>query len=241
MRLCATLPMYDWPEARAGVDAFWAAVRAALPGRGLPDALERPADEAGMFALWRDPGLVLGQACWGPLGLGLLPGLRVLAQPDYADVEGGRGPFYRSAIVMRAGEAAGVPAHPGAMLPVAALRGLRLAATAEHSLSGWLALRDDLAAAEETPERLFGAVVWSGGHRASVRMVAAGQADAAAVDCRSWAMACRHEPAARGLVVVGWTAERPGLPYVCAAGIDHGMAGDMAATLHALGAHPPTA
>lgn len=56
----------------------------------------------------------------------------------------------------------------------------------------------------------------TGGHRASVVAVAQGRADVAAVDCRSWAMAQRFEPAARALAVVGWTARHKGLPFITA-------------------------
>ncbi|MEP3816856.1 MAG: phosphate ABC transporter substrate-binding protein, partial [Nitratireductor sp.] len=41
-------------------------------------------------------------------------------------------------------------------------------------------------------------------------------ADSCAVDCRSWRLAKRFEPAAADLVPVGWTARRPGLPYISA-------------------------
>jgi hypothetical protein len=78
--------------------------------------LTRPDDEEALFALWRDPELVFAQCCWGPMSLGLLPGLRVLAQPDYSDVPGGRGPFYRSAVVMRQAAAGSVIVYA---LPVA--------------------------------------------------------------------------------------------------------------------------
>ena len=44
--------------------------------------------------------------------------------------------------------------------------------------------------------------------------VADGRADLAAIDCRSWALAQRFEDAAASLTVVGWTALRPGLPYI---------------------------
>src|SRR5690606_27708972 len=66
---------------------------------------------------------------------------------------------------------------------------------------------------------IFGGMIESGGHRASIKAVSEGGADVAAIDCRSWAMAQRFEPAARNLRVVGWTARRLGLPFICARGI----------------------
>jgi ABC-type phosphate/phosphonate transport system substrate-binding protein len=243
-----SLPMYDWPEERTAVDAFWTQLRAES-GLDLPEALERPADEAALFALWRDPDLVLAQCCWGPMSLGLLPGLRVLAQPDYSDAPGGRGPYYRSALVAREGVAAAVPEAPGAAIPASVARVGSLALNAHHSRSGGLALVEDVPRLRERVASMATAadatgdeaplIVETGGHRASIRAVAEGRADLAAIDCRAWALALRHEPCARGLVVIGWTAERPGLPFVTGPGTDEKTAARLRDTLIGMGCHPP--
>ena len=60
----------------------------------------------------------------------------------------------------------------------------------------------------------------TGGHRASIRAVAEGRADVAAIDCRSWQLARRFEPAARELHAVGWTRRSKGLPFICARRFD---------------------
>ncbi len=229
------LPMYDWPEECAAVDALWATIRARTGG-DLSAELARPADESALFALWRDPALVLSQTCWGPLSLGLLPGLRVLAQPDYSDVAGGQGPLYRSVLIGRAGIARAAPEGREADLPDDLLSGRVLAANARHSLSGWLALAGDLGV---DPAQRAAAVVMTGGHRASIRAVAEGRADLAAIDCRSWALAQRHEPCAAGLVVLGWTAARPGLPYVTGRLTAPGTVARLRETLIGMGCHPP--
>jgi len=225
----AALPMYDWPEERARVDAFYAALRAKVPA--LPAQLERdrPAPE-----VWRDHRLVFSQTCWGPMAQGLSTHLKVLAQPDYSDVPGGAGPFYRSAIVARAGREMAQPkgAGAGAALPVP---GGRFAYNERGSLSGWIALAGDAG----DPQTWAEALVETGSHRESIRAVAAGRADLAAVDCRSWALALAHEPCARALVVVGWTAARPGLPYVCSRRTDPALAADLSAALIDMGAHAP--
>ena len=245
----ACLPMYDWPEERGAVDAFWAAIRR-RSGLELPENLTRPADEAALFALWRDPSLVFAQCCWGPISLGLVPGLRVLAQPDYSATPGGRGRFYRSALVAREGDAVPVPDGPGAVIPKAVTGVGMLAANARHSMSGWLALCEDADTLRERtpPTRRTGGevaetdrieIIETGGHRASIRAVAEGRADLAAIDCRTWALALRHEPCARDLVVVGWTAERPGLPYVSGAATDDKTAERLRETLIGMGCHPP--
>lgn len=130
----AALPMYDWPEARAEVDAQWASMRDRLRAAGIeaPDALCRrngdmpavpggirdgdgrvlapdpatlPPDELDLPTLWRHPDLLIGQTCWGPMNeSGLRDSVRVIAQPDYSDVPGGDGVCYSSAILMRAGD-----------------------------------------------------------------------------------------------------------------------------------------
>ena len=130
MGLIAALPMYDWPEARAEIDAEWSALRERFAGAGIsaPDRLLRrngdlppvpggirdhagtviaadpatlPPDELELDVLWRHPDLLCGQTCWGPMELGLRQYVAVLGQPDYSSFPGGSGIFYRSAIVMR--------------------------------------------------------------------------------------------------------------------------------------------
>lgn len=244
MTKLACLPMYDWPEERARVDSVYAELRA-RSGLDLPMVLTRPVDEAALMAVWRDKALVLGQGCWGPISLGLAPGLRILAQPDYSDVPGGAGPLYRSALVVRRGVGARAGAKPppappqggqGCALPARPLAGKCLAYNARHSLSGWIALARDLG---DDPAALAAGLVETGSHRASVIAVAKGRADIAAIDCRAWALALQHEPCARDLVVIGWTAARPGLPYVTGACTDEVTATRLIETLIGMGCHPP--
>ena len=130
----AALPMYDWPERRAEVDAEWAALRDRLRAHGVdaperlvrrnadlspvpggirdadgaviaPDPATLAPDEVDLATLWRHPALLLAQTCWGPMqATGLAAHVAVVGQPNYSDVEGGQGTLYSSAIVMRAGD-----------------------------------------------------------------------------------------------------------------------------------------
>jgi len=210
----ASLPMYDWPEARGQADADWRAVRQAVrdvdPQIDLPDRVLRPAPGT-VMSLWQDPGCVFSQTCWGPLSLGLTAHLTPLAQPDYSAFTGGRGPFYRSALIARKGLTAPVPMSPAAAVARGLFQGRVLAVNGLDSLSGFLSLQWDLGC---DPRDLAADWVETGSHRASVIAVAQGHADIAAIDCRSWALAQTHEACAGGLVVIGWTSERWGLPYV---------------------------
>ena len=245
--LLASLPMYDWPEVRGETLGEWAQIRdgARALGAVLPDEITAP-DWGAIDAYWRDPALVFSQTCWGPLGQGLIAHLLPLAQPDYSAFQGGRGPFYRSVVIARAETALDlgltadvpVPDHPGADLPDGLLDGERFGLNGRESLSGYLALKADLGA---DPLSLAEDVIETGGHRGSVIAIAQGRADVAAIDCRSWDLARRVEVNAIGLRIVGWTAERPGLPYVTSRATDPQTAQILTQHLISIGCHPVAA
>ena len=127
----------------------------------------------------------------------------------------------------------GVPAGQP-QLPLHLLHGARLAFNEPHSMSGRLALMADLQAAGQDLS-IFSQLIETGGHRLSIRAVAEGRADVATIDCRSWALARRYEPAAKGLSVVGWTASRPGLPFVAAAQLPPSVRATLALVLASVG------
>jgi ABC-type phosphate/phosphonate transport system substrate-binding protein len=256
----AALPMYDWPEVRAETNAQWARIRDALRVAGI-DAPETLTRETGdLYDFWRGSDILFAQTCWGPMGDGLAEHVHVIGQPDYSDVEGGEGEFYRSVVLVRADDESlssgtppsvlpdispsrgeitrvvnsamvgapaerlisplegemsgrtegGVPEHQAAPTSLAHLiRNKRFAYNVPDSMSGYLALQADLGSLD-----LFSEHIPTGGHRASIRAVASNHADVCAIDCRSWALAQRHEPAAANLVPVGWTTPRKGLPYI---------------------------
>ena len=186
-----------------------------------PDPASLPPEALDMAVVWRHPALLLAQTCWGPMETtGLDSAVTVVGQPDYSAFEGGVGPRYSSVIVARRGaaEAVAAPVSGEACLPVDFMRGRRLAFNEAHSMSGRLAPLRDLAAIG-LGEAIFAERIETGAHRASILAVAEGRADVAAIDCRTWALALRFEPAARALAPIGWTARRMGLPYVSASGL----------------------
>jgi ABC-type phosphate/phosphonate transport system substrate-binding protein len=218
MRLVAALPMYDWPERHAEVDAEWAAIRDALRAAGVdaPRELTRGLDERDV---WRRPDLLMSQTCWGPMELGLAEHVQIVGQPSYDGIEGGEGEHYSSAIVMRALSPTGTARRKregkGASLPLELLRDARLAYNSTESMSGLIGLTRDLEALGEGLD-IFADKIETGGHRNSIKAIAEGRADVAAIDCRSWHLAQLYEPAAREVQIVGWTALRKGLPFITA-------------------------
>lgn len=211
----ADLPMYDWPGIRAATDAFWAEVARRLEERGIeaPAALARNPDVA---ASWRDPDLLLGQTCGLPFVSGHCGEARIVARPDYGLPEASGG-FYRSAIIVRAEEAAATDAALGPEA-VLAQQGRRVAINEWRSFSGHVTLRAYLAGLRGgARDPFFGAVVTSGRHIESARMVARGEADLAALDGVAWVLLQAHEPeTAERLAVLDMTAPAPALPFIAA-------------------------
>jgi len=244
--LIAALPMFDWPEVRGEVDAQWAGLRDAFRQKGIdapqtivrrngdlppvpggihdaqgaliaPDPSTLPPGELDYHKLWLHPALLFAQTCWGPMELGLSSHVQVIGQPSYDAYEGGQGELYSSALVMRTGEGPEVrsPADGKALLPLDLMRGKRFTFNSLDSMSGTIGMTRDLQAAGESLD-IFSSRSESGGHRGSIVAVAEGRADIAAIDCESWALAQRFEPAARKVAIVGWTARRKGLPFITA-------------------------
>jgi ABC-type phosphate/phosphonate transport system substrate-binding protein len=206
----ASLPMYDLPELHAATDALWQGLARAFRREGLadvPDALDRRPDFRQVLL---SPDLLFTQTCGYPLTHALAGKVTLLATPCYA-VDGCAAGDYCSLVLVAAD-------NPAA--DIAALRGARCAINGTDSQSGYNALRALVAPLAEGG-RFFGKVAVSGGHRASIGLVAAGQADVAAVDCVTHALLSRHRPAVlAGTRVLCRTAAAPNLPYVTRLGAD---------------------
>ena len=198
----AALPMYDRPENAAAHDALWALIRDGLRARGVaaPDALDR---SLGVWEGWESPDLVLGQVCNLPWRTRLRGRLRLVGASDHG-LPGVPPGHYFSVFVAR----------PDDDPDPAAYVGRRFAFGEALGHSGWGAPQ---AWAAERGLR-FPATLETGGHRESVRAVAEGRADLAAIDAVTWRMIERWEPeAARALRVIGRTGASPGLSFATAA------------------------
>jgi len=200
----ASLPMYDAdPDA---VEAWWGAIARALRARGVadvPDVLERPSQ---LDVHWRDPRLLLSQACGYPLVTSLSRDVQVVGAFRYT-APGCAGIEYRSDLVARTDDAESIEGF----------RGRVAAINSRDSHSGCNALRGFVAPLARDGA-FFAHELISGSHRRSLAAVQSGLADIAAIDCVSLAAFRRREPALlRGLRVVGSTAPAPGLPLITSA------------------------
>jgi len=198
--MLATLPMYDWPEVWAENDTLWAAMRDALRAEGIdaPDALDR---RVGYEESWTRSDLVLGEVCGLPYIKGLSEDVSLIGAMDLK-LEGCPPGFYRSHIIVAAESELGLDD----------LKGRDFAFNTECSQSGLATLRK-LGLAE-------GRGQMSGGHRASIQLVAEGRATFAAIDAHTWEIALKHEPRCEAVRVIANTPPTPGPVYIAAKGAD---------------------
>jgi ABC-type phosphate/phosphonate transport system substrate-binding protein len=209
-RRFAALPMYDFPHLTAAHDALWSAIAArllALGVDGVPPGLTRHRNHVDT---WRDPQLLLGQACEYPLAKRFGEAVRLVATPRYA-APGCEAATYRSAILVRLDDPA---------VALADLRGRRCVVNELDSNSGMNLLRAAIAPIARG-ERFFATVSVSGAHVQSAQMLIEGGADVAAVDCVTFAHLSRAEPALTAQMrILAWTPTSPSLPYVTARSTD---------------------
>lgn len=229
--------MYDWPEVRQATDALWQQIHRELAVVGIeaPDSLWRTGSTRGssdaaplgtetastnadndgqhhpldLTEFWRSPSLLIGQTCGLPLVTHLRDHAYVLGSfafdyPDQYGIDAGSGE-YCSVLVVRTDDAQATS--------VSSLRGRNVGFNEVGSQSGNAALRH-LVAPLANGQKFFTSAIASGSHRESVRLVASGVVDVAALDATSWLLALDHEPAAKGLRVLTTTPPTPGLPLI---------------------------
>ena len=227
----ASLPMYGEAEHRPAIERWWAGLarhlrEAGVPG--VPDTLTWPDDYHGH---WRSPDLLLSQTCGYPFVNVLGPAVKLVATPRY-DAPGCEGARYGAHVI--------VPETAEAQ-SVADLRGCRLATNGTGSYSGYRVWRHMLPAGDDPPS-FFGEIVTTGAHRASVRRVAAGEADACAVDCVTHALLADRMPGdLSGTRILTSSPTAPGLPYVTGAATPDDVIERLRAGLNAALADPSLA
>ena len=204
--LFAALPMYDFPAVAWAHDALWRnmAERLRTVGVDAPLTLSRGGD---FEAQWRDPGLLFGQTCGYPYVTELRDKVALIATPDYA-FPGCEGATHCSFLIRRKDD----PRYE-----LAAFRGAVAAMNSPTSNSGMNLFRAAVAPlAHGAP--FFARVVMTGSHANSMRAVAGSTAHIAAIDCVSFALIGRGDPAlVERLAIVGETPRSPCLPFIASA------------------------
>ena len=204
----ASLPMYCEDEVRPATERWWAGLARHLREcgvEGVPDRLTWPDDYQGH---WRSPGLLFSQTCGYPYVNVLGSAVKLIATPSY-DAPGCEHARYGAHVIVRDGASA---------QSIADLRGVRLAVNGTGSFSGYHVWRRMLPAGDDPPS-FFGEIVASGSHRASIRLVAAGEADACAVDCVTHALLSDQAgEELHGTRILTSSPTAPGMPYVTGAG-----------------------
>lgn len=197
--MIASLMMYARPELQTAHASLWDCLRSSLDRRGIasPPTLAQNAPE---MDVWQDPTLVFSQTCGMPYRTRLHDTVQLVCTPDYG-LEGCKGGYYNSAIVVRADDARlSLPDYESAIL----------AYNSGDSQSGFAAIYHHTRA----EGFWFNDRVQSGGHLNSARMVAEGKADIAALDAQTWRLIRRYEPMAEHLRVLEFTEPTPALPYI---------------------------
>ena len=192
--------MYDWPEIGTQTDALFSAIaeRLSLLDQPAPQALTRDREPE---ALWQDPDLLLAQTCGYPYATVLKDKVKLVVTPGYA-VDGLTPGTYCSVIIT---------SRAKGNCPLGDLMAGRLAYNGRVSQSGFAAalrLMESESVVSNFPP------LETGSHRASIRAVADGLADWAAIDAVSFALAERHEPATRAVTIAARTPLTPGLPLI---------------------------
>jgi ABC-type phosphate/phosphonate transport system substrate-binding protein len=198
--------MYDWPEVRRETANLERVLHDALTdalGLEADDLVPWPA-EISEADIWCQQGVLLTQTCGYPLTHALKDKVRLLGAPHYS-ADGCEGPRYCSHLIVRKDS------------PFEHLRDLkdrRAAFNGPDSQSGMNTFRHAVARLAGG-KAFFSEVTRSGGHLASMRMVAEGSADVASIDAVCWGLACQEIPElTEQLRPIAQTAPASGLPFI---------------------------
>jgi ABC-type phosphate/phosphonate transport system substrate-binding protein len=211
------LPMYEVsPAIVTADDVFWRRLSARLASGGIdvPTKLERT--RGALLDQWRRNDLLLSQTCGYPYVHQLMQrGVKIVGTPVYATNGGLPAGDYRSVVIVKANS-------PYASL--SDLKGKKAGVNDMGSNSGMNAFRAAVASAFPTNvlrDGIFATVKVTGGHLNSVRMVASGEIDVAAIDSVSYDLITENYPdLAKNTRVLMDTPAAPGLPLITSAQTD---------------------
>jgi ABC-type phosphate/phosphonate transport system substrate-binding protein len=194
--------MYDWPELRQDTDLLWDRLRESLQDNGFPAPQHLDRGQP-VGTLWQSDRLLLAQTCGLPFVRDLTGKVSLVGTPAY-DIKCGAGSYYSVIVVHTDCKAQSLDD----------VAGLRLAYNGKGSQSGYAALAYSLS--NSAPHGgVFSSSLCSGSHRESIKAVAEGRADVAAIDAVTWEIALQHENSVADLRVLALTEPTPGLPFVC--------------------------
>ncbi len=200
----ASLPMYNPPEAPEAVTRFWHGLAKHLRQAGIAEVPDELSARPHLPDHWLSPDLLFSQTCGFPLTHALRGRVKLVATPCY-DAPGCAGASYCSLLI--------VP-RDSAARSVADLRGKRAAFNTHDSQSGMNALRAVVAPAA-IEGKFFAETIETGGHAASLDLVAAGGAEVAAIDCVSLALFSRYRrPALARVRELCRSPSAPSLPFI---------------------------
>ena len=224
----AMISMYDMPEGRPAIAAWWAGLTRHWQAAGLSDIPESAhMPDSDLYELWQAPDLFIAQTCGFPLTHRLKGRVTLVGTPVYA-LDGCAGGRYHSVIVAR--QESDVRSLDDVAGKVVAING-------HDSQSGWNALRHSLIG-KGAPAR----IVETGGHRKSVAAVRDGHADVAAIDCVTYAGLQQLAPQeVASLRIIARSASAPALPYVTRRDIAPGDLEKLRAGFRAAMANPALA
>jgi ABC-type phosphate/phosphonate transport system substrate-binding protein len=204
MTAVAFLPMYAVRGTCHHASTLWSCLRNSIRNSGI-EAPEDVSDFSPRLDGWLHPDLILGQTCGLPYISKLCDKVELVGTPDYG-VEGCPPGFYHSTLIS---SSADPRQHLSEFL------GGTLALNGPDSQSGYGAMMQ--AAAPWTRQgRFFHRAIHTGSHEASMRLVASGLADIAAIDSVTWRISRQFDPDTAGLKAIGTTAPTPGLPFIAA-------------------------
>lgn len=199
-----SLPMYDLPCVEKATNAWSDGLARALRREGVSEAPTRLTRGKPVEDLWRSPDLLLSQTCGYPLLTEFADDLSLLLTPIYR-TPGCEGSGYRSFVIVREDNQA---------KSLEEMRGARCVINNWHSQSGMNVLRREVAPFA-CGGSFFSEIIVSGKHSDSIALIAAGEADVAAIDCVTYGLMARHDPTSVDAVrVLAETQIAPSLPYV---------------------------
>jgi ABC-type phosphate/phosphonate transport system substrate-binding protein len=204
MSAVAFLPMYAVRGAQNHSESLWTGLRDSLRRSGL-EAPEEVSSFASRPDGWLHRDLILGQTCGLPYITTLCDAVELVGTPDYG-VDGCPPGFYHSTLVVSADDK---------RRRLSEFAGGVFAVNGTESQSGYAAMMR-AAAPFARDGQFFGRAIHTRSHDASMRLVAKGLADIAAIDSVTWRMSRQFDPDNAALRSIGTTEPTPGLPFIAA-------------------------